>query len=59
MCYKLGVGVGGLQVHGIRSYRLMYKEVVESLSNYQKSNFWPFRNPACGDLTGSNLIEKD
>ena len=36
----------------------MYKEVVEALSDYEKSNFWWFRNPACGDSTGSNQIEK-
>ena len=51
-------GVGGLQVHGIRSRRLVYKEVVEALSNYKKSNFWWFGNLAFGDSTGSNLIEK-
>ena len=33
-------GVGGLQVHGIRSCRLVYKEVVEVRSNYNKSYFW-------------------
>ena len=33
-------GVGGLQVHGIRSRRLVYKEVVEVRSNYKKSYFW-------------------
>ena len=31
--------VDGLQVHGIRSRRMMYKEVVEALSNCNKSNF--------------------
>ena len=36
-----GRGEGdGLKVHGIRSCRLMCKEVVEALSNYEKSNFW-------------------
>ena len=39
MRIRLG-GVGGLQVHAIRSRRLVYKEVVEALSNYKKSNFW-------------------
>ena len=34
-----GFHMGGLQVHGIRSCRLVYKEVVEALSNYKKSNF--------------------
>ena len=51
--------VGGLQVHEIRGCRLMYKEVVEALSKYKKSNFWCFRNSACGDLTGSYRIEND
>ena len=51
-------GEGGLQVHGNCSSRLIYKEVVEALSNYEKSNFWLFRNPAGGDSTGSNRIEK-
>ena len=32
--------VGELQVHGIGSCRLVYKGVVEALSNYKKSNFW-------------------
>ena len=33
-------GVGTLQVHGIRSRRLVYKEVVEALSKHKKCNFW-------------------
>ena len=32
--------VSGMQVHGIRGRRLVYKEVVEALSNYKKSYFW-------------------
>ena len=36
----------------------MYKGVVEPLSNYEKYNFWLFKNSACGDSTGSNRIEK-
>ena len=32
-------GVGGLQVHGIRSHWLVYKEVVDAQANY-KSYFW-------------------
>ena len=28
-------------------------------SNNKKPYLWWFRNPACGDSTGSNLIEKD
>ena len=32
--------VGGLQVHGIRSYRLVYQEVVEILLNYKRLYFW-------------------
>ena len=51
--------VGGLQVYGICSRRLLYSEVVEVRSNYKKSYLWGFRNPACGDSTGSNVIEKD
>ena len=34
------LGVGGLQVHGICSWRLVYKEVVEVWSSYKKSYFW-------------------
>ena len=34
------VGVGRLQVHGICSRRLAYKEVVEFRSKYKKSYFW-------------------
>ena len=33
-------GVGGLQVHGIRSRRLVYKEVVAIRSYYKISYFW-------------------
>ena len=33
-------GVGRLQVHGIRSRRLVHKEVVDVWSNYKKSYFW-------------------
>ena len=29
-------GAGGLQVHGIRSRRLVCRKVVEALSNYKK-----------------------
>ena len=58
-CKNLILRIYGLQVQGIPSRRLLYKEVVEALSNYKKSNFWWFGNPACGDLTGSNQIEKD
>ena len=32
--------VGGLRVHGICSRKLLYKEVVEVQSNYEKSYFW-------------------
>ena len=28
-------------------------------SNYKRSYLWLFKNPACGDLTESNRIEKD
>ena len=52
-------GVGRLQVHEIRSYRLLYKEVFEVLSNFKKSYFWWFGDPTCGDSTGGNRIEKD
>ena len=46
-------------MHGIRGRRLVYREVVETLSNYKKSYFWRYGNLACGDSTGSNRIEKD
>ena len=52
-------GVGRLRVHGIRSRRLVYKEVIEARSNYKESYLWWFGIPACGDSTGSDLIEKD
>ena len=51
--------MGGLQLHGIGSSRLVNKEVVKVWSNYKKSYFWWFWNPACGDSAGSNRIEKD
>ena len=62
MCLRLKVlsvwGVGGLQVHGTCSRRLLYSEEAEAQSNYKKPYFWWFRNLACGDSTGSNRIEK-
>ena len=33
-------GAGGLQVHGVPSRRLVYKEVVEVRWSYKKSYFW-------------------
>ena len=39
--------------------RLVYGEVVEARSNYKLFSLWWFRNPTCGDSTGSNQIEKD
>ena len=50
--------VGGMQIHGTRGRKLVYKEVVEALLNYQKYYFWWCGNPDCGDTTGSNQIEK-
>ena len=47
-----------VQVHGIRSHRLVYKDVVEARSSYKKSYFWWFGNPPCGDSSGSNWIDK-
>ena len=44
--------------HGICGRMLVYKEVVEALSNYKKYYFWWYGNLACGDATGSNQIEK-
>ena len=44
--------------HGIRGHMLVYKEVVEALSNYKKYYFWWYGNPACVYATGSNQIEK-
>ena len=52
-------GVGGMQVHRIRGRRLVYREVVETLSNYKKSYFWRYGNPICGDATRCNRIEND
>ena len=49
----------GLQVYRICSRRLVYSYVVEARSNYKKSYLWWFKNPACGDWTGSNGIEKN
>ena len=46
-------------VHGICSRRLKYSKAVEVRSNYKKSYLGWFGNPACGDWTGSNRIEKD
>ena len=59
MCLRLTVLlmliVGGLQVYGT----CCCSEVVEARSNDKKSYLWWFRNPACGDSTESNRIEKD
>ena len=49
----------GLQVHGIDSRKVVYKEVVEVQSNYKKPYFWWFGNPFYGDSAGSNRIRKD
>ena len=46
----------GLQVLGNGSCRLMYKEVIEVQSNYKKSYFSWFRNPA--NTTESNTINQ-
>ena len=35
-------GVRGLQVYGISSRKLLYKEMVEVRLNYKKSSFWWF-----------------
>ena len=32
--------------------------MVEALSNYKKSYFWCYGNPACGDSTGSTGLKK-
>ena len=50
----LMLGVGGLQLYGICFRRLVYSEVVEARSSYKKSYLKGFRNPGCGDSTGSN-----
>ena len=51
--------VGGLQVYGICSRRLVHSEVVEARSNYKKFYLWWFKNLVCGDSSGSNQIEKE
>ena len=48
-----------MKVHEIRGRRMVYREVVDTLSNYKKSYFSWYGNPACGGSIGSNLIEKD
>ena len=53
------VNVDNMQVHGVCGCRMVYREIVEGRSDYKKSYLWRFRNPACGDSTGSKLIEKD
>ena len=37
----------------------MYKEVIKTLSNYKKSYYWWYGNPACGDSARSNQTKKD
>ena len=51
-------GAGGLKVLGICYRRLVYREVIEARSDYEKFYSWGFKNIVCGDLTGSNRIEK-
>ena len=59
-CYRCRVWVDcNCKLHGIRSRRLVYKEVVEARPNYKKSYLWWFGNPAYGDSTESKRIEKD
>ena len=50
--------MGELQVYGIRSCRMMYKEVVKALSNYEKSNFWWFRILLVGIQLGVTGLKK-
>ena len=60
MCIRLVVllmwGVGGMQS---MKFAAAGEEVVEALSNYRKSSFWWFGNPACCYSTGSTQTEKD
>ena len=51
--------MSGLYMYGIRSRRLLYKEVVEFGSNYKKSYFLQFENSACHESIGSNPTQKD
>ena len=54
-------GDGWTWPYRIGSSKLVYKEVVEVRSDYisyKKSYFWWFGNPAYGDSTGINQIEK-
>ena len=52
-------GVGRLQVHGLCNYSFAHKKVVEDSLSYKRHWLRCFRNPACGDSTGSNGTEKD
>ena len=45
-------------MYGIRSRRLLYKEVVEFGLN-KKSYFLQFENSACHESIGSNPTQKD
>ena len=51
--------MGGVQMHGIGSRKLVYKEVVEVQSNSKKFYFWWFGNPVCVDSAGSNWTKTD
>ena len=52
-------GVSGMQVHEIRGYGLVYKEVAKLIISGKAHYFWSFGNPTFGDPTGSNWTEKD
>ena len=43
----------------LRGCKLVYKEVVEALSDYKRFNLWWFGDLACGDPTGSNWIKNN
>ena len=52
-------GIVRLQVHGHCNHRFAHMKVVEDSLSYKRHCLRYFRNPACGDSTGSNGTEKD
>ena len=50
---------GGMQVHGICGRRVVNKEVVKALSNYEKSYLWGFGIPLVMILLGVTRLKRN
>ena len=48
-----------MQVHGIRGGRVVNKEVIEALSDYEKSYLWGFGIPLVMILLGVTRLKRN